>query len=64
MAMVNSLGLMGALTPVSSMRIILRARASINGQMEDVLKVNGRIIKWRGPEYSRGLTAENMKESI
>lgn len=41
-----------------------KEEAHMNGTMEDVMKETGRTIKWMDMEFSLGLMAEDMRESI
>lgn len=36
----------------------------MNGQMEESLKVNGKITKWKAMEFLLGPMVEDMKENI
>lgn len=43
---------------------ILRERAYISGQMDELIKANGKIIKWKAKVFSLGRMDENMRESM
>jgi len=62
--LVNFYGQIIQSTWVNSRTIILRARVSINGLMEEYLTVYGKIIKCMGKVCSHGLIIEDMRESI
>ena len=50
-------------TLVNSLKTIFKVVESINGLMEDNMKVIGITTKWKALVHLHGLMAENMKES-
>jgi hypothetical protein len=61
--MVNSHGPTTVHMKDNSLKTTSKAKASINGQMEEFTKVLGETTKWKVQAPSNGLTNENMKAS-
>lgn len=57
-------GVTAAYSQAHSTITISREREHMNGTMEEDMKVTGRTIKWTDMEFSLGLMAEDMRESI
>ena len=61
--MENSRGPTTVLMKDNSLKTISKGRESINGLMEEFIKVLGETTKWKVQAHSNGLTNGNMKES-
>lgn len=60
MEMVNSFGQIKVLILVSFLTTILKEQVFMNGQMEEYLTENGKLIKCKDMEHSLGQMEENM----
>jgi hypothetical protein len=59
----NSHGQMAALIQGHLLKITLKDKESMSGVMEDAMKENGKITKWKVMECSLGLMEEDTKEN-